>query len=102
MALLNTPVHSTKLFKWSGVSSTFTGEIAEVSLGGARPVFGQVYDDAWDEGFTLESERTGREMKLVVDYTHLDSDGDVVYWILKPLGNNGKPYSLFTVRLYND
>jgi hypothetical protein len=83
---------STTQFTWDKASKTFIGEISSTHG------FGRVYNDSADEGLTLVSQWTGREMVFVVEHTERDQDGDVQFWLLKPVDR-----SLWaTVKLFND
>lgn len=72
--------------------------VAEAS---SLPPFGRVYDDACDEGLTVVSAHTGREVVFVVEDTVYSDDGELVCWDLRPaardLRDNG-----FRLRVFND
>jgi hypothetical protein len=75
MSILHPPmVSSAQLSFYNG---SYVGEISDTDG------FGRVYDDACDEGLTLVSQRTGREVVFVVDRTEV-RDGEVVSWRLIP------------------
>lgn len=71
--------------------------VAEAS---SLPPMTAVYDDACDEGYTLVSTRTGRELVIAVDGVTHDNDGDLCFWTLRPV--NPAERDLITVRVYND
>lgn len=76
------PHHSTsKLMRHP--DGTYSAEASMLSLGGRYPMFGQVYQDAADEGCVLVSSKTGCELKMVVKQTHRDRENDVQYWELE-------------------
>lgn len=83
---------STRQFHWERQTHEFVGEISSTHG------LGRVYNDACDEGLTLVSEWTGREMVFAVDHTERDAEGDVRWWLLKPVDRS----IWATVRLFND
>lgn len=85
------PVSSTQ-FTWVPQSRTYVAEMSD--LGG----FGQVYDDACDEGLTLISKHGDREIVFAVEVTAVEDD-EIKWWDLVPA--NGKPCG-FNVRVFND
>ena len=60
-------------------------------------VLGRVYDDACDEGLTLVSHKTGREVVFAMYLTHRDRDGDVTRWDLRAVtpGQRGLRLTVF-------
>lgn len=62
--------------------------------------FGQVWNDSCDEGLTVVSARTGREVVFVVNHVET-RDGDLLYWNLIP-AKRGDVAGHCTVRIYND
>ena len=64
------------------------------------PGFGRVWDDACDEGLTLVSHRTGREVVYAVNHIERDDEGDLLYWDLRPVDHRDN--SLPTLRVFND
>jgi hypothetical protein len=70
--------------------------VAEAS---SLPEFGRVYSDACDEGLTVVSHHTGREVVYVVNAVHKDREGDLTHWDLIPAsGGTGLP----NLRVFND
>jgi hypothetical protein len=91
MAILKPAPVSSRQFDYSHVD----GYVAEIS---STNGLGRVYDDACDEGLTLVSQRTGREVVFVVDEVER-RDGDVLLWRLVP----AKPSeSRVPMTLFND
>jgi hypothetical protein len=84
---------STRQFDWDSADRKFVGEISSTHG------FGRVYADACDEGLTMVSARTGREVVVVIDTEVRDANGDVQFWVLVP-ADSGAPK--FTVQLFND
>ena len=92
MILHPAPV-STRQLTYDAAKNEFVGDISDTHG------FGRVYDDACDEGLTLVSARTGREVVFVVTRTVRDNDGDVSFWLLAP-AVSAEPF--YTIRLFND
>lgn len=69
-----------------------------------QPLFGQIYDDAADEGLRLISHKTGQEIRMAVCRTEKDREGDVRYWCLKSVPEDERrlrlPYSI-ELTIYN-
>lgn len=59
MALLRPPSVSSRFFSFHASTNTFVTERSDLPNSFRE---GRVYDDACDEGFTMVSERTGREV----------------------------------------
>jgi hypothetical protein len=59
--------------------------------------FGRVYDDACDEGLTLVSHLTGKEVVFAVWNEARDGEGGVQYWLLRATDGSG-----LTLKLFND
>ncbi len=75
-----TPVLSTLQFSWCPKTRTFTAEASTLRHDGAHafdvgfPQLGRVYNDSVDEGFTFVSERTNKEVIMVL--SRVDEDDD--------------------------
>jgi hypothetical protein len=69
--LPNVPVHNGKKFTWRSMKAATEAS----DLG--RPVHGQLWDDACDVGFYIESHRTGTKALFALA-SQERSDGDVV------------------------
>ena len=69
---------STRQFHYEAARTRFVGDISSTHG------FGRVYNDACDEGLTLVSARTGREVTFVVNREHRNADGDITHWELIP------------------
>jgi len=66
--------------------------VAEISDFGPDFQFGRVYDDACDEGLTLVSARTQRDLVFVIERREVDDEGDLIAWHLVPAsGQEGMP-----------
>ena len=97
MSILKPSPISTKQFTYVKEEGLLVAEASSL------PPFGRVYDDACDEGLTLVSHKTGREVVYVVNSIgreHMDPAGDLLYWDLVPAraSESGLP----TVRVFND
>ena len=62
--------------------------------------FDRVYNDACDEGLTLVSHITGKEVVYAVVNVKKDTEGDLVYWDLRPAF--GFDAGLPVLRIFND
>jgi len=106
MAVICHKYWSTKEFHWDAKEKLFSVEISTLAgpLRDRKPVFGQVYDDACDEGIVLVSHKTGREVVCAVEKVDTDSEGDVAGWNLVPINKkSGRPMkNWFRVLIIND
>lgn len=96
MAVLQPTPVSTRQFSFDQTTQTFTAEVSDL---GRDFRFGRVYDDACDAGLTLVSARSGSQIVFCVEHEERDSEGDLLYWVLRPVS---RQYRHLTVRLYND
>lgn len=96
MILKPSPI-STRRFFYQKDAGLLTAEISDFGPGFG---FGQVYDDACDEGLTLVSHKTGTEVTYGVEHVERDREGDLLYWDLRPADR--KLDYLPTVRIFND
>lgn len=94
MSILKPSPVSTERFTFVKAENLLVAEMSDL------PGFGQVYDDACDEGMTLVSHRTGREVVYGVEHVERDREGDLMFWDLRPAkrADAGLP----TVRIFND
>lgn len=95
MSLLKPCPIFTDAFHYDGATNTFTAEASGL------PRMGRVYDDACDVGYTLISERTGREVVFVVTHEERDREGELLWTDLTP-ARPTPGHSCGTVRVYND
>jgi hypothetical protein len=86
------PVPTTQL-DYNPTARTYYGDISSTHG------LGRVYDDACDEGLTLVSATTGREIVFAVAQIDRDSEGDITVWYLTP-ATPGAPD--IAVVLFND
>jgi hypothetical protein len=70
MILMPMPV-SSKLFTYA--NQTFVSELSMFK----GKAFGQVFDDACDEGFSVISEKTGNHVVFAFDHYDHDGEGDM-------------------------
>lgn len=84
------------LFFWHPDDAMFTQDIS--SLSGCN-LFGQLYDDACDEGFVMVSKRTGEELPFYLDETKEGCDSKA--WTFKPVTSDPR-LSKLTVEIFND
>jgi hypothetical protein len=88
-----TPV-STDRFTYIPATNTFVAEASEL------PAMSRVFNDACDVGYTLISQRTGREVIFAVTGIERDREGELLYEDLRPVNPN--EWAAGTVRVYND
>jgi len=100
MILHPLPNLSTRDFTYT--DQTFVSEASTLGFKVGWPNFGRVYDDACDEGFTLISQRTGKECVMVIHEIVSDDDysGGWKRIILRPAKPSER--KLFRVVIYND
>ena len=104
-ALLHPPTISTDRFTFVNSDSKMMFVAEASDLVDLR--MGQVYDDAADIGFTLQSARTGRETVMVEHRREYDSDHDLLYQDFIPADQvnqvvRGLTHPRYTVRIFND
>lgn len=96
MSTLRPAPVSTAQFTWDRAHRMLVTEISNFGHGFD---FGRVYDDACDEGVTLVSEHTGRQVVFAVNHIERDREGDLLYWDLIPASHAD---CNCTVRIFND
>lgn len=98
MTVLRPNRYSGSQFTWKDNHGT-----AEVSdLVRDRNPFSAVYDDACDEGLTVVSHRTHKEVVFAVDKIDMNGD-EVAGWRLVSISTrSGRPDGLFTLLVIND
>jgi hypothetical protein len=103
MILRPNPVHSSR-FHYSAIENTFSAEASDLAPISSHngSLFGRVYDDACDEGLTLVSARTGREIVFVVEHVERDREGELLFWELLPADLGVRHSTGFKLRVYND
>lgn len=95
MILKPSPV-STRHFTNVPAENVLVAEMSDLGV-----PFGRVFDDACDEGLTLVSHRTGREVVYAIQEEKRDAEGDLLYWELAPVGT-GPTFRPPNVRIFND
>jgi hypothetical protein len=88
---------STIQFTYCPTEKTFTAEASDL---GRAFAFGRVWGDSCDEGLTLISHRTSREIVCVVEHVDTDTEGDIRFWRLAPV--DAPAGVIFTVTIFND
>jgi hypothetical protein len=96
MTVLTPARTSTRQLSWQAADRVYAGEISSTNG------LGRVFDDACDEGLTLVSARTGREMVFMVDHvTRDEEDGTILVWTLIPV-NRADRQLVTSIQLFND
>lgn len=93
MNTLNPAPISKRQFTWNPKAHEYVGEISSTHG------FGQVWDDSCDEGLTLVSD-DGHMHPFVVESTHRDVDGGILFWVLSPA--DGSTPRFVRIQLFND
>jgi hypothetical protein len=89
--MLSTPRISTKNLTLA--RGIFVGELSEVKLS-------RIWDDACDEGLTLVSHKTNREVVYGYHREQRDAEGELLYIVLTPVAMGD--YGLPPIQLFND
>jgi hypothetical protein len=92
MSILHPPTTNIRQFHY--FDGKLVGEMSSTNG------FGRVYDDACDEGLTIESNRTGRQVVYAVD-SEIVRDGEIVAWELIPARIEERR-SVPSVTIFND
>lgn len=91
------PIRSDRLTCSSGLL------VAEMSDLGPGFRFGRVWDDACDEGLTVVSVRTGRQVVFAVEHEERDREGELLFIDLLPADRRvQREFPSLRVRLFND
>jgi hypothetical protein len=83
----------------------FCIDISDLTDGGKRCAFGQIYKDSIDQGCILISHVTSNEVRMIVNTIQKDAEGDVVFWELSIDRDDAQLYGIdpsFTVIVWND
>lgn len=84
MAIIG-PRISTSKFSFDARNASFVTEISDLMFAfGRRAPWGQLYDDACDEGLVLVSAATGKEVPFYLDGAD-ERDGEICGWRFKPV-----------------
>lgn len=89
MTMLKPIATSTRQFTYNAATRHWVACISDTNG------LGRVYDDAVDQGLTLVSTRTGREIVFVV-WDVETRDGDILLWSLRSVDG------VYTMTLFND
>lgn len=97
MAIMkNIPVANTSQFDYYGSERKFVGFASDLRVG-------QIYDDACDEGFWLESGKTKNKI-LITGYEIVNTDDNEIEKFIFTSNNSSNPEHLrdIVVNIYND
>lgn len=83
------------IFTWNNDHGVAEASDIAAALGVRDFIPERVYDDACDVGFTLISDRTGREVVFYLARTHCDDEGDFKYWEFHSLQREGLVVTVF-------
>lgn len=102
MILKPLPVHRTNDFSWHPEYKEFLADSSELRWRKGWPELGRVYDDACDEGFTLVSDRTGKEMVLALEEVDENDDYSGGWRTLTFVPADPRHRGDFRVTVFND
>ena len=88
---------SSGLFMWHSEDASFSTEASELPWAFE---LGRVYDDSCDEGFTMISDRTGKEVVFCMEETIKDCEGNILAWEFKSVSPGFK--DKFKATIFND
>ncbi len=92
------PVHLSNRFTFK--NATF---IAEASDFKRERLTGQVFNDACDEGFIIQSIATGKRVVYLLANVEYDRrEGELLAWRYEPLADQGKGVDGTSVVIFND
>jgi hypothetical protein len=98
------PHHSTReLFVHP--DKTLSADISDLSGGGTKQVFGQIYPDSCDEGLVLVSHKSGAEVRMYVTKTVRDCENDITHWCLRSVPEDERLLGLsrtIELTIFND
>jgi hypothetical protein len=108
--LSHSTAFGTDEFDFDKTTRSFAQEISTLSRGSTRLVFGRVYPDSADEGFTLVAKpgfmESFRELVFYVHHEDRDASGeDIMGWVLHPTPESIQKYPTcegVTVLIIND
>ncbi len=90
-------------FSYEPRTKTFCAEISDFNPKPFSTLFGQAFDDACDEGFQIESVKTGARVLFTFDRVEKDAEGDIVAWHFAVYNPRSNPvFSGMTAVIFND
>lgn len=101
MATLPTPIHGIWKFEYLKKARVLKAKLSDLNFysdGDPKGVFGQVYDDACDEGFCIQGKR--HTIQFVIETVYMPG-GKVEFWRLQPVHNSDRQY-INSVYVYNE
>lgn len=91
MLLPSTPIQS-KYFDWQKDTGSLVQEMSTLRC--VYPHFNffkQIYDDACDQGFSIQSTKTGEIITVYHDRTDMSDSGEDTYgWVFKPIPEHAR------------
>ena len=96
----NMPVNlfSSDRFHYYGDYKSFVAERSDLD---GVTVFAQLYDDACDVGFQMESVKTGNKRYFRLEKEKKDDEGDTISWVFRMMNPDGSD-SEVTCEIFND
>lgn len=95
--------YSTSVLTKHGIGK-YSTKVSDLTEGGKWPLFCQVYKNSADAGFILVCATTGREVRMRLESTHTDRDGDVTRWVVRsdPRDTSKLNIHPIEVQIFND
>jgi hypothetical protein len=93
------------MFAHNPESKMLVVELSDFGLPVGMLPFGQLYDDACDEGFAIYNHRTGSTTFWHTAADVRDADGDLTTWILQPTTESCRKHpgvQNYTMHILND
>lgn len=91
----NVPVISSSKFRYNAACRTFFTEASDFKF---TNMMSQLFEDACDQGFILESVKTGRKIPFGFTGVEQDNEGEVMYMIYSAVVGSTR----YELHLWND
>lgn len=79
----NRAIADSRLFSYDFLTNTFSTDASILMVNGIDPV-AQLYCDACDQGFQMQSAKTSRIVKWYLTLEHRDRENDITHWEFAP------------------
>lgn len=101
MSRIIAPAILSSRFSYEPRTKTFCAEASDFTNG--PNLLARAFDDACDEGFQIESAKTGTRVLFTFDRVEKDCEGDVVAWHFAVYNPRSNPvFSGMTAVIFND
>ncbi len=89
MSRVIAPTILSSRFSYEPRTKTFVAEVSDFNEG--PNLFSRVFDDACDEGFQIESVKTGTCVAFTFREVQTDDEGEVQAWVFDAYNPRGNP-----------